>query len=221
MVDQELLEAIKGGQVEQVAHLTRLNPAMLKARDANGASPLLIAIYHQKHDIANLLADAVGAIDMFEAAALGRVDRIKQLLREDPALASAYAPDGFPAVGLAAFFGHLEAVQTLIAAGADIHAAARNALKVQPIHAAVASKNLDIVRAVLDAGADPNAAQQQGFRPMHEAGSSGRRELAELLMKYGADPTLKNDDGKNTITFAREKGHMEFADWLENRENRR
>ena len=217
MEQQPLFEAIKAGQAGDVNRLIRDHPDLLKARDANGASPLLIAIYHQKHDIAKTIADAVGSIDIFEAAALGRVDRIKQLLRDDPSLTSAYAPDGFPPVGLAAFFGHLEAVKALIAAGADIHAAARNGLKVQAIHAAVASKNLDIVRTVLEAGADPNAAQQQGFRPMHESGSSGSRELAELLMKYGGDPMLKNDDGKSTPTFAREKGHAEFADWLEKR----
>lgn len=214
---EALFEAIKAGKADDVSRLIRENPALLKTRDASGASPLLVAIYHQKGDIATALADAAGSIDIFEAAALGRVDRIKQLVREDPALASSYSPDGFPPVGLAAFFGHVDAVKTLIAAGADIHAAARNALKVQAIHAAVASKNLDIVRTVLEAGADPNAAQQQGFRPMHEAGSSGSRELAELLMKYGGDPTLKNDEGKSTIAFAREKGHAEFADWLENR----
>jgi ankyrin repeat protein len=216
-MQEALFEAIKGGKADEVSRLVRENPGLLKARDASGASPLLIAIYHQKADIAKALADAAGSIDIFEAAALGRVDRIKQLLREDPSLASAYAPDGFPPVGLAAFFGHLDAVKTLIAAGADIHAAAKNGLKVQAIHAAVASKNLDIVRTVLEAGADPNAAQQQGFRPMHESGSSGSRELAELLMKYGGDPTLKNDDGKSTLTLARDKGHAEFANWLEKR----
>ena len=214
---QRLIEAIKGGRQDEVGRIIQEEPGALTVRDASGASPLLLAIYHQKHDIANMLADAVGTIDIFEAAALGRVERIRQLLREDAALASAYSPDGFPAVGLAAFFGQLDAVKTLIAAGADIHAAANNALKVQAIHAAVASKNLDIVRAVLEAGADPNAAQQQGFRPMHEAGSSGSRELAELLLKYGGDPAVKNDEGKSTIALAREKGHADFADWLENR----
>jgi ankyrin repeat protein len=214
---QPLFDAIKAGDAAEVNRLVRENPASLKSRDASGASPLLIAVYYRKPDIALALADAAGEIDIFEAAALGRADQIRQWLKRDPTLASAYSPDGFPVVGLAAFFGHLEAVQTLVAAGADIHAAAKNALKVQAIHAAVASKNLDIVRAVLDAGADPNASQQQGFRPMHEAGASGSRELAELLMKYGGDPTLKNDEGKSTVTFAREKGHADFADWLENR----
>jgi uncharacterized protein len=213
----ELFEAIKMGNADEATRIVRENPALLKSRDSNGASPILVAVYHQKHDVAKALADAAGTLDLFEAAALGRVDRIKQLLRDDPTLASAFAPDGFPAVGLAAFFGHPDAVQTLLAAGADVHAAAKNSFKVQAIHAAVASKNLDIVGAVLEAGADPNAAQQQGFRPIHEAGSSGSRALAELLLKFGADPTLKGDNGKNAIDLAREKGHAEFADWLANR----
>ena len=216
-MEQELFEAIKAGKVDEVNRLVRENPGLLRAPDANGASPLLVAIYYQKPDIAKTLADAAGSIDIFEAAALGRVDRIKQLLRENPDLASSYSPDGFPVVGLASFFGHLDAARTLIAAGANIHAAATNALKVQAIHAAVASRNIEIVRAVLEAGADPNAAQQQGFRPIHEAGNNGNRELAELLMRYGADPSLKNDDGKTAISLAREKGHTEFANWLENR----
>lgn len=216
-MEQELFEAIQAGQVEDAARLVREHPELLKARNPSGASPILVAVYYQKLDVAKALADAAGTLDIFEASALGRVDRLKQLLGDKPSLVSAYAPDGFYPVGLAAFFGHLDAVKTLIAVGADIHAAAKNAFKVQAIHAAVASKNLEIVRTVLDAGADPNAAQQQGFRPIHEAGSSGSRELAELLLKYGADPTLKGDNGKNAIDLAQEKGHAEFADWLVNR----
>ena len=83
--------------MDEAARLVRENPALLKARDANGASPILVAVYHQKRDVAKALADAAGTLDMFEAAALGRVDRIKQLLREHPSLASAHAPDGVAA----------------------------------------------------------------------------------------------------------------------------
>lgn len=217
-MEQALFDAVKAGRVDEATRLARENPALLKARDANGASPILVAIYHQKSDVANALAGLM-TLDIFEASALGNVDRIRELLRQDPSLASAYAPDGFMPVGLAAFFGHADAVKTLIAAGADVNATARNAFKVQPLHAAVAGKNLDIVRAVLAAGADANAQQQAGFRPIHEAGSSGRRELAELLMAHGADPALTNDAGQSSIDLAREKGHTELAQWMSDRSN--
>ena len=56
-------------------------------------------------------------VDIFEASALGLVDRIAALVSSDPRLVSSYAQDGFYPLGLAAFFGHLDAVRALIAAG--------------------------------------------------------------------------------------------------------
>lgn len=206
-------EAIKGGRVEEAARLARENPAVLEARDANGASPVSVAIYNGKLDVANALA-ALAALDLYEASALGKVDRIHEILRQDPSLVSSHAPDGFTPVALAAFFGHADAVRALIAAGADVNAAAKNAFKVQALHAAVAGRNMEIVRAVLSVGANPNAPQQAGFRPIHEAGANANRELAELLIANGADPMLTNDEGKTAIDLAREKGHTEFANWL-------
>jgi uncharacterized protein len=167
-----------------------------------------------KPDVVNALLELGAPVDIFEASVLGNVDRIQDILKSHPARVTEHAPDGFTPVALAAFFGQPAAVKALIAAGADVNAAAKNGLKVQALHAAVAGRNLEIVKAVLDAGADPNAQQQAGFRPMHEAGTNANRALAELLLKHGADPSLPSDDGKNAIDLAREKGHAEFADWL-------
>lgn len=210
---QAFWEAIKGGRVEEATRLAKEDPTLLKARDANGASPILVAIYNQKPDVANALA-AMTTLDLFEASALGKVDRIREILDRNPSAASSHAPDGFTPVALAAFFGHANATRTLIAAGADVNAAATNAFKVQALHAAVAGRNMEIVRAVLSVGANPNAPQQAGFRPIHEAGANANRELAELLIANGADPSLTNDAGQSAIDLAREKGHTEFANWL-------
>ena len=206
-------EAIKGGRLEEASRIATEDPTLLEARDANGASPIAVAIYHQKLGVANALA-AMTTLDLFEASALGRVDRIREILDRDPSAASSHATDGFTPVALAAFFGQADAARALIAAGADVNAAAKNAFKVQALHAAVAGRNMEIVRAVLSAGANPNAPQQAGFRPIHEAGANANRELAELLIAHGADPTLTNDEGKTAIDLAREKGHTEFANWL-------
>lgn len=213
-MEQQLLDAIKAGNVDEVRRLVTATPSLAQARDGNGASMVLVAAYNMKPDVVNALLDLGAPVDIFEAAVLGKVDRIAQILASAPARASEYAPDGFTPVALAAFFGQPAAVKALIAAGADVHAAAKNPLKVAALHAAVAGRNLEAVKAVLAAGADPNAQQQAGFRPMHEAGANANRALADLLLAHGGDPTLPADDGKNAIDLAREKGHADFAEWL-------
>ncbi|MBY0497172.1 MAG: ankyrin repeat domain-containing protein [Cyanobacteria bacterium] len=211
---QQLFEAIKAGKVDEVNELVAKNPSLKDARDASGASALLVAAYNMKPDVVNALLAKGATVDIFEASVLGKVDRIQELLKGNPARATEYAPDGFTPVALAAFFGQPAAVKALIAAGADVNAAAKNGLKVAALHAAVAGGKLEIVKAVLEAGANANAQQQAGFRPIHEAGTKANRALAELLLTHGADPTLTSDDGKSAIDLAREKGHAEFADWL-------
>lgn len=214
MVEQALFDAVKAGNLDDVRRLVQATPALAGARDANGVSAILVAVYHGKRDVASALVELGAPVDIFEASALGLVDRITALIADDPARTSSYAQDGFYPLGLAAFFGHLDAVRALIAAGADVHATARNAFKVQPVHAAAASRNLDILRAVLEAGGDPNVAQQQGFVPLHEAAGSGNREMAELLVKHGANPRLANDAGKSSIDLANDKGHTDLVAFL-------
>lgn len=214
-MEQAFFGAVKAGDSDEVRRLVQATPALAAARDANGVSAILLAAYHGKREVASALVEMGAPVDIFEASALGLVERIRTLVAEEPARVSAYAPDGFYPLGLAAFFGHLDAVHALIAAGADVHATARNAFKVQPIHAAAASRNLEILRAVLEAGGDPNIPQQQGFVPLHEAATSGNREMAQLLVKHGANPRLANEAGKTSIDLAAEKGHIDLAAWLE------
>lgn len=213
-MDQAFFDAIKTGSVDHVRDLAREDPARLHARDASGASAILVAAYNMKPDVVAVLTKLGAPIGIWEAAVLGRVDRIDEILRTTPERASEYAPDGFTPVALAAFFGQAAAAKRLIAAGADVNAAARNPLKVTALHAAVAGRNLDIVSAMLDAGADANATQQAGFRPIHEAANQANSALATLLLRHGADPALRADSGKNAMDIARERGHAEFADWL-------
>jgi ankyrin repeat protein len=211
---QQLFDTIKAGKADEVRRLLEQDPALRQARDASGASVILVAAYNMKPDVVSALVELGAPVDIFEASVLGKVDRIQEILKANPGRVSEHAPDGFTPVALAAFFGQPAAVKALIAAGADVNAAARNALKVAALHAAVAGGKIEIVKAILEAGGDPNAQQQAGFRAIHEAGTKANRALAELLIAHGADPSLPNDDGKTAIDLAREKGHVEFADWL-------
>jgi uncharacterized protein len=178
------------------------------------ASPILTALYHRQPEEARRLADAAPALTLWEAAALGRDDRLAALLREDPALVNAHAPDGFTPLGLAAFFASAATVERLLDGGADVELAARNDMRVRALHAAVAARNLDAVRLLLDRGADPNARQQVGYTPLMGAAGSGRDALVDLLLARGADPTAVAEDGKTAAAVARDHGHTVLADRL-------
>jgi uncharacterized protein len=178
-------------------------------------SDILCALYRGQRELAARLADTAAALTIWEASALGRDAEIEQLLGRDPALVNAPAPDGHAPLGLAAFFGHASAVRLLLARGADVHAAASNDMKVQPLHAAVAGRNLEAVEAILDRGADPNARQQVGYTPLMGAAANDREDIVNLLLARGADPSLAGDDGKTAASVAKEHGHSALAGRLE------
>ena len=180
-------------------------------------SPILAAVYQRQTDEARRLAGSAPALTIWEAAALGRDANLDALLAADAALVNAPAPDGFFPLSLAAFFAPAATVQRLIDAGADPGVASRNGMQVQPLHAAVASRNLDAVRLLLDHGADPNARQQVGYTPLMGAAGSGRDDLVDLLLAHGADPALVAEDGKTALIAAREHGHTAMANRLAGR----
>ena len=179
-----------------------------------GVSPLMQALYEGDREAAERLLDESGPIDAFEAAAFGRVERLRELLDSEPDLVATFSPDGFTALHLTAFFAHPEAARLLLERGADATVRARNEMAVEPLHSAAAADQTEIARMLLDAGADPNAVQEGGFVPLHAAGHSGNTELAELLLERGADRTAATDDGQTAADFARQSGHIALAQSL-------
>jgi ankyrin repeat protein len=208
------LAAVKSGDVALARQMLAENPALVRTSDTDGASALLKAVYHRNGDMVQVLLATGVELDIFEASALGKTERLRELLGKDSALANAFAPDGFYPLGLAAFFGHPEAVKVLLEAGARVNVAARNSMKVAPLHAAAASRRLEIVQMLLQAGADPNARQQEDFTPLHEAAATGQLELARLLLDRGAVVNLRSAHGKTALGYALQHGKTEVAGLL-------
>ena len=212
----ELFAAIKERDQANVERILAADPAAAAAVDGNGVSALLTAVYHGNTEAANALRATGLELTVFEAAAVGDLDRVRALVDGDPSLARAYAADGFHALGLAAFFKHPEIVRVLIAAGADVSAPSRNRMSVTALHSAIAGQDRESAFALIAAGADVNAKQQDDFTALHEAAQNGDREIAEALLAAGADPSATlSKDGARPADLARKHGHAELATVLE------
>ncbi len=208
---KKLMEAIRAGDKAAVDALLKAEPGLLRFTAPNGSSLMLLAAYYGHPELAEVKADG------FEASALGDLETVRKLVGSHRGLVNAFAADGFYPLGLAAFFGHRAIVEFLLKNGADVKTAARNAQKVTALHGAVARRDVEIVRMLLEAGADPNARQERGFVPLHDAAANGNAALVELLLKHGARPDAKTDDGKTAGDMAAERGHKELAEKLGNR----
>jgi len=212
---EALVTAVQQGDAAAVSLWLARNPELAGARTAQGLSLVMLALYYQHPEVARIFVEQGAPLDLHEAAAAGAVERVRELLDAEPGQVNRPAADGFPALGLACFFGHRDVVRLLIDRGADVNQAAENALRVAPAHAAAARRDAVTLAMLLAAGANPNAVQQKGFTPLHTAASEGQRAMVELLLSHGADPRIRCADGRLPEDLAREKGHDAVADILE------
>lgn len=210
----DLFDAIRAGDGAEVRAILGRDPGAVNRRNDRGHSPVLIAQYHHKRDIVQDLLERDPELDVFDACCVGRTDRVAAALDANPALLNAYNSDGFFPLGLAAFFGHPETVRMLVERGADVAQVARNPMKIQPLHAAAASKKAEVVKILVDAGAPVNGQQQEGWAPLHEAAKSNNLDMARALLARGADPKLTNDKGQSAIGLAADAGHIEMLKLL-------
>jgi ankyrin repeat protein len=179
-----VFDAIAAGDLDA---LRRELPGAASARNEQGVSALLFALYHRNEAARDALLEAGAEVGPAEAAALGRRDGL------DPAARSG---DGFTSLHLAAFFGGADTVRALLAAGADPDADDANPFQVRPLHSAVSVRDHDATRALLEAGANPNVQQQGGYTPLHSAAHNHDEALVQLLLDHGADPTIRTDEGQ-------------------------
>ncbi len=73
----------------------------------------------------------------------------------------------------------------------------------------------DVVKLLLDHGANINLQNAEGNTPLHLAARNGKLSTVQLLMARGANPALANANGDVPITLAYRYYHPDVAAFLE------
>ncbi|ARU60567.1 hypothetical protein CBW65_05355 [Tumebacillus avium] len=214
MSAQDFLQACASGDLDAVKQSVEGNPELLNLRSTTGQSPVLAAVYHGKMQAVELLLELGIGLDVFEAAALGKEARVRELVDADATLAKAFGNDGFTALGLASFLGHLPVAAYLLEKGAEVNSVSKNNFQVMPLHSAVANRHLAIAELLLQNGANANAHQQDGFTPLHEAAQNGDEAMISLLLAHGADRTVTKADGETPLQTALSHDRAQAAELL-------
>ena len=206
-----VFELVRSANLDLLREALAHEPKLATQRDASGVSALLHARYRGNEEILAALLATDPPLDFFEAAALGRTERVAALLQDDADAVRQWSADGFSPLQLASYFGHAAAVDLLLARGADVAAVSRNPMHLTALHSAVAGRHATISERLLEHGADANAVQAGGFTPLHAAALLGDVGLIDLLLAHGADPSLQADDGRDAAAMAAERHHQQTA----------
>ncbi|MDR3285053.1 MAG: ankyrin repeat domain-containing protein [Holosporales bacterium] len=90
---------------------------------------------------------------------------------------------------------------------------ARDVFGWTPLHNAASGGNLEIVKVLLEAGANKDAIYNSyyGITPLHGAAFRGHTKVVKVLLKAGADKDAKGNDGCTPLHRAASEGQVEVV----------
>jgi ankyrin repeat protein len=176
--------------------------------DNSGRTPLHVAsLKGFMHTCSKLLdhgssvnfIDNNGRLAAHYAASIGH-DRLLGLLLGYGSDTQIADSTGQTLLHLAARYGHDTAVAMLLnSQDVDIDVNARDSEGKSALHRAVATGNIDIVSALLIAGAHVDMPDEAGLTPLHIAASGSSGDVVNELLSYGADINDRDNHGRTAL----------------------
>jgi len=99
-------------------------------------------------------------------------------------------------LGLAVQHGTTEVVDRLLAAGAEVNATSGGTT---PLASAIFACRLDMVRLLVEHGAEVNTRDRDGVTPLHLAAREGLLRTAQYLLDAGANVNARDNDGRTPL----------------------
>jgi uncharacterized protein len=163
------------------------------------AADILVSVSARGNFVTTISTDDPLAVAVVEAIHRGDVATLRRLLSEHPHLPTAWLGDDEPGCMSRALLhvatdwpGHFPngaaTVAALVEAGADVNARFHGPHNETPLHWAASSDDVDVLDALLDAGADIEAAGAviAGGTPLTDATAFGQWTAARRLVERGA-----------------------------------
>jgi len=157
--------------------------------------------------------------ELFDTVNQGRLGDVKAIIDREPKLLHAVRIGGRTALHQAAFGGHAEIVQWLVAQGAEVNA--KTDYDWTPLFYATAPRDEKIGLFLLKHGARPDVRNDDGDTPLHFAASYGKTEIVAELLERGADINARNARGETPLDEAVDTAWQPMIDLLRKRGGRR
>ncbi|XP_069684015.1 rabankyrin-5 [Periplaneta americana] len=195
--------------------------AAINSRDAEGKTPLHVAIQNQHSAIITLLLCHPG-IDLsirdksgltpFATALTYRNNKAAQaILDKLPTAAEQYDNKGRNFLHMAIQKNDMESVLFLLSIHVDVNSRVQDATQTPPLHLAAASGSEMLVRSLLLAGARADDRDAHRRTALHVAAAAGHASVVSALLQNGANFDATDSEGDNALHIATCEGHLPVA----------
>ncbi|XP_060806538.1 rabankyrin-5 isoform X1 [Amyelois transitella] len=191
--------------------------ANINSKDAEGKTPLHIAIENQHAAIISLLLSHPGidlsardnkGVSPFAAALTARNNKAAQsILEKNPSAAEQVDRKGRNFLHVAIQTGDMESVMFLLSVEVDVNSRVQDATLAPPLHLAAAAGNEVLLRTLLLAGARPNDRDAHKRTALHVAAGGGHAAIVSALAGGGAESGAADAAGDSALHVAAREGH--------------